>query len=134
MDQKEKIREVLEGREEVILAYIYGSTVKGCQTRESDMDLGLVLRRDYKADPFYTARLAGEIERKSHPDREVDVRILDGLPPRFLCQVIKGELLLSRDEDERVRFETSVTYSYLDFKPYYDQYDQKRRERLLDET
>jgi len=30
-----------------------------------------------------------------------------------------------------VRFETSVIDRYIDFKPFYEQYDEKRRERLL---
>lgn len=34
-------------------------------------------------------------------------------------------------ERERVRFETSVIERYVDFKPFYEQYDEKGRERLL---
>ena len=56
---------------------------------------------------------------------------LNGLPHRFLHQMIGGEMILSKDEDERVRFETSVIDAYIDFKPFYKQYDEKRKERLL---
>jgi hypothetical protein len=62
----------------------------------------------------------------------VDVRILNGRPYRFLRQVIReGDVILSTDEKERVRFEASVIDRYIDFKPFYEQYDEKRRERLL---
>ncbi len=61
------------------------------------------------------------------------MRILNGMPYRFLHQVIKeGELILSTDDGERIRFETSVVDRDIDFKPFYNQYDEKRRERLLD--
>jgi predicted nucleotidyltransferase len=134
MHPKDKIREVLERRKEVVLAYLYGSSVRGYERADSDLDLGILLREEFDADPLYPARIAMEIETKANIDRELDVRILNGMPPRFLRQVIDGELLFSRDESERVRFETGVIDSYLDFKPFYDQYDQKRRERLLGEA
>ncbi|MFW6111112.1 MAG: type VII toxin-antitoxin system MntA family adenylyltransferase antitoxin [Thermoproteota archaeon] len=132
MDLKEKIRRVLKDRGEVLVAYLYGSTVKGYHGKSSDIDVGLLLKEDFEAEALYPARIAGEIERKCHLDRRVDVRILNHRSPRFLYQVIsQGEVILSVDEKERVRFETSVTDRYIDFKPFYEQYDEMRRERLL---
>ena len=72
---KEKIREVLKGHEEILVAYLYGSTVKGYGRKESDIDVGLLLRDDFEADALYPAGIAGEIERRCAPAREVDVRI-----------------------------------------------------------
>jgi hypothetical protein len=131
---KEKIREVLEGRNEIILAYLYGSSVRGHLRDDSDLDLGIVLNRGFDPDPLYTAQIARKIEMQTHLDRELDVRILNGMPPRFLRQVIDGELVFSRNKPERVKFEMQVIDSYLDFKPFYEQYDRKRRERLLSES
>ena len=131
---KEKIREVLEGRNEIILAYLYGSSVRGHLRDDSDLDLGIVLNKGFDPDPLYTAQIARKIEMQTHFDRELDVRILNGMPPRFLRQVIDGELVFSRNESERVNFEMQVIDSYLDFKPFYEQYDRKRRERLLSES
>ena len=60
------------------------------------------------------------------------MRILNERPYRFLHQVIReGEVIISQDEKERIRFETYVIDRYIDFKPSYEQYDEKRRERLL---
>ncbi len=131
---KEKIREVLEGRNEITLAYLYGSSVRGHLRDDSDLDLGIVLNKGFDPDPLYTAQIARKIEMQTHFDRELDVRILNGMPPRFLRQVIDGELVFSRNESERVNFEMQVIDSYLDFKPFYEQYDRKRRERLLSES
>ena len=132
MKLKEKIKEVLKGYKEILVAYLYGSTVKGYEGKGSDIDVGLLLREDFKAEALYPVRVAGEIKEKCGLDREVDVRILNKRPYRFLHQVItKGKIILSTDERERVRFETSVIDRYIDFKPFYEQYDEKRRERLL---
>jgi hypothetical protein len=132
MQLKEGIKEVLKGHEEILVAYLYGSTVKGYEGKKSDIDVGLLLKEDFKAEALYPARIAGEIKKKCSLHQEVDVRILNERPYRFLHQVIReGEIILSTDERERVRFETSVIDRYIDFKPFYEQYDEKRRERLL---
>lgn len=61
-------------------------------------------RGDFEAEALYPARIAGEIKRRCGLDQEVDVRILNKGPYRFLHQVIRdGEVILSRDERERVR-------------------------------
>jgi len=132
MQLKEGIKEALKGHKEILVAYLYGSTVKGYEGKKSDIDVGLLLKEDFKTEALYPARIAGEIKKKCSLDQEVDVRILNERPYRFLHQVIKeGEIILSTDERERVRFETSVIDRYIDFKPFYEQYDEKRRERLL---
>jgi len=132
MKLKEGIKEVLKGHKEILVAYLYGSTVKGYEGKGSDIDVGLLLKEGFEAEALYTARIAGEIKEKCGLDQEVDVRILNKRPHRFLHQVIKeGEIILSTDERERVRFETSIIDGYIDFKPFYEQYDEKRRERLL---
>jgi len=132
MKLKKKIGEVLERRGEIIAAYLYGSTVKGYEGKGSDIDVGLLLREDFEADVLYPARIAGEIREGCNLDQEVDVRILNMMPCRFLHQVIKeGEVILSADDEKRVKFETSVIDKYMDLKPFYDQYDEKRKERLL---
>lgn len=129
---EEDIREVLRKRDEVLLAYLYGSIVRGHERKESDIDVGLLLRGDFTPDALYPARIGGEIEKKIGTKRNVDVRILNDRSPRFLYQVLKeGRVVLSKDERERVEFESSVVDRYLDFKPYYTQYDEKRKERLL---
>jgi len=130
---EEEIKRVLKGHREVLGAYLYGSIVKGYARKGSDIDVGLLLRKNFKAEALYPARIAGEIEEKCRLSRKVDVRILNGRSHRFLYQVIKGgRVILFTDEKEKVKFETSVTDRYIDFKPFYKQYDEKRRERLLE--
>jgi len=132
MKLKEEIREALKGHGEILVAYLFGSTVKGYTGKESDIDLGLLLKEDFEAEALYPARIAREIKEKCGLHQEVDVRILNKGAYRFLHQVIRGgEVIISADERERVRFETSVIDGYIDFKPFYEQYNEKRRKRLL---
>jgi len=89
MKLREEIKKVLKGHEEILVAYLYGSTVKGYEGKRSDIDVGLLLKEDFEAEALYLAQVAGEIKEKCGLDREVDVRILDKRPYRFLHQVIK---------------------------------------------
>ena len=130
---EEEIKRVLKGHREVLGAYLYGSIVKGYARKGSDIDVGLLLRKDFKAGALYPVRIAREIKEKCRLSQDVDVRILNGRSHRFLYQVMKsGRVILFTDEKKRVEFETSVTDRYIDFKPFYKQYDEKRRERLLE--
>jgi hypothetical protein len=63
--------------------------------------------------------------------RNVEVVVLNDRPLRFINQVLRyGKLIFSRDEKERIRFETLMTKKYIDFKPYYEEYDKLREKRL----
>ena len=129
------VKEVLASREEVLVAYLYGSIVKGYAVEGSDIDLGLVLRRQFEPDAFYPARIAREIEKRLGMKQELDVRILNDQSLRFVYQVLKeGKVVFCRDDEERVAFETIITKRYLDFKPLYEEYDRIRRERLITST
>lgn len=124
-----KIKEVVELHPEIIAAYLYGSYVKGMETKESDVDVALLLSEQFTQSALYPFRIAGEIEKKL--TRKVDIRILNGASPSFLNQVFKyGKLVYSRDEKKRVSFEVQALRAYLDIKPLHLEYNRIRRLRL----
>ncbi len=122
---------VLGGRREIVAAYLFGSAALGRMHKESDIDIGILLDGKYKPDALYTSKVARIVNKSLALKTEVDVRILNNASSRFLFQVIKsGKLLMSKDEKKRVLFETDAISRYLDFKPFYRMYDEKRHERL----
>lgn len=128
----EMLKSLIREHDEVIIAYLYGSGAQGNLRADSDIDIGILLVDDAVPDHLYAIRLAGEIRSRCRLDREVDVRILNRRPIRFLHQVLRyGEIVFVRDERKRVDFETGVIKAYLDFKPFLMEYDRKRRLRLL---
>jgi len=84
MKLKEEIKKVLKGHEEILVSYLYGSTVRGDNAKTSDIDIGLLLKEEFKEDALYPARIAGEIKRKCNLNQEVDIRILNYRPARCL--------------------------------------------------
>lgn len=63
--------------------------------------------------------------------REVDLRALNGRGPVFLNQVLKyGKPIYRRSEGERVMFETRVLDEYLDYRPFFEHYNEVRRRAM----
>ena len=129
---KKSIEKVLKDHKEIVAVYIYGSMVGGIYREDSDLDIGILLDDAFREEPLYPARLAREIKLGCDIDRPVDVQILNHCSLRFLHQVLRnGELILSHDERKRVEFESTALCRYIDFKPFYREYDEERSRRLL---
>jgi len=122
----EKIARVLRKHEEILFAYLYGSVARGEAGEESDIDIGIFLNENFKPHGFYEIDLSREIEKKCNL-KKVEVVILNKKPLRFLNQVLRyGKIIFSKDEKARIAFETYVTKAYIDFLPYYREYDRMR--------
>jgi predicted nucleotidyltransferase len=109
--QFDAVREVLENFDEVRLAYLFGSVAAGTARPASDLDVAVLLTPG--AGPTVVDRLIEALERAS--SRAVDLVDLSLAPPLLAHEVVRqGKLILSRDEDERVEFETRAVARYLD--------------------
>ena len=102
---------MLRHRVDVRLAYLFGSVARGEARRSSDLDVGVVLSPI--PAPEQLARLVSDLEAVA--GRRVDLVVLNEAPPLLTHEVIRtGRLIVCRDEDERVRFQTRATARYLD--------------------
>ncbi len=118
------VNKIFKYYDEIQIAYLYGSYAKGTQTEFSDIDMGVILRRDFIAPALYFAKLSSKIEENLDCCIEIDLRILNEGSPRFLFQVIKyGKILYSINNTFRHEFELKVLYEYQDIKPMLDLYD-----------
>ena len=111
MDGLEPIRDILERREDVRLAYLFGSAARGAVRTSSDIDVALLFSSI--PEPRDLDRLTEELEASAR--RRVDLVILNSAPPLLAHEVVAtGRLLVCRDDDERVRFEVRAIGRYLD--------------------
>lgn len=68
---------------------------------------------------LYGSAVARSLTKEEHGGREVDVHDLAGLPLAVRGRVLtEGVLVLSTDEDRRVRFEELTRRRYFDFLPF----------------
>lgn len=121
---------VLRSHGEVLSAYLYGSFARGTSSKNSDIDIGLLLAEEYQPGPLYESRISLKFDKSL--GRDVEARILNNKPLPYLHQVLKyGKNLYSTNEKARINFETRTYSNYLDIKPYYEEYDKIRKKRLL---
>lgn len=118
------IKEILNQYDEIMLCYFYGSYFIGLQNQFSDIDIGIVLKNEFKAPPLYFANTCSIIEEKFNYSIEIDLRILNDCTPRFLFNVIKNGLVIySKDDNFRDEFTLRVIREYLEIKPMLDMFD-----------
>ena len=114
-------------------AYLAGSL----STRTSfghltDVDIAILLMEQIKSDQFldYQLYFFSELAKRLESDN-IDVVILNQASLLLKLQVIKyGQILFSRDEKQRVSFETKAVMDYLDFKKFDDIQNQALNRRL----
>ena len=123
------VKRVLEKQEEVSAAYLYGSTARGSSDGKSDVDVGLLLKESFKADPLYEARVSSRLD--AVVGGEMEARILNDKSTVFLHQVLKyGKIIYSKDDRQRIDFEVRTYSKYLDAKPFIREYNRIRYMRL----
>jgi len=123
--ERERVLEVLTGALEkergLCAAYVYGSFVERGPFRDIDIALYYhplpefnLLDRELDLEVALEEALIEAGFRVP-----VDVRIINEAPLSFRYHVIKdGELLLVRDDDQRVDFEVLTLSRYFDFAPF----------------
>ena len=126
-DFESEVSEVLSGREEVLLGYIFGSYVEGREHEDSDLDIGILTNDSLGNKELFQLSELLEDSLGVEPD----VRVLNGADPRFVYNVLdKGRLAYKKNESIRIDFESAAMREYLDMKPFIDRHDKAVRERL----
>jgi uncharacterized protein YutE (UPF0331/DUF86 family)/predicted nucleotidyltransferase len=98
----------------------------------TDVDIAILLMEQIKSDQFldYQLYFFSELAKRLESDN-IDVVILNQASLLLKLQVIKyGQILFSRDEKQRVSFETKAVMDYLDFKKFDDIQNQALSRRL----
>jgi hypothetical protein len=110
------LKELLDEKKEVILAYIYGSFNEKEIFR--DIDIAVVV------DPLPSNTLSYELdlsyEIETTLNIPIDVKVINNAPVDFAAVAISGTLLLSKNKEKRVDFEFRIMRDYLDRKSTID--------------
>jgi hypothetical protein len=118
---------VLERKDEILFAYLYGSVLTASEPH--DLDLGVYL----KAEAFEQLRRCGdlslgfliplEMELEGMLRVPVDIQILNGAPLSFRHRVFcTGKLLVDRNQDFREGLVSITAVEYFDFRLRREEY------------
>jgi len=104
------VYEVLIGVEEVLVAYVFGSTAKEKEHAFSDIDVAILLK---EPSVDKTMRIHSILTKQL--GEKVDTLLLNYAPPFLKYQVIKnGIRVLTKDEKARITFEARALSEGLD--------------------
>lgn len=115
-------------------AYLSGSLSNRASFGQiSDIDIAILLMEQIKSDQFldYQLYFFSELAKRLESET-IDVVILNQASLLLKLQVIKyGQILFTRDEKQRVSFETKAVMAYLDFKKLDEIQNQALNRRLV---
>lgn len=106
---------------DIVAIYLFGSYAEDKQTPVSDIDLAVLLDRDFPPGRYFEKKLEllAKITQLLKTD-EVDLVILNQAPPVLSYRVLsKGRLLFEKENGkvQRVNFQVRTYDRYFDFKP-----------------
>jgi hypothetical protein len=104
--------EVLRQESAVTFAFLYGSFVESHAFH--DVDVGVYLRDGKSAADVASTLTRCLSDRAGVP---VDVRVMNGAPVPFLYHVLRGQLVLSRDDALLGEIMERTVSRYLDIEP-----------------
>ncbi|OGW06083.1 MAG: hypothetical protein A2889_10545 [Nitrospinae bacterium RIFCSPLOWO2_01_FULL_39_10] len=120
------IKSELEGREDIVFAYIYGSLVDPEMTFYRDIDIGIYAADMEKAKEWnYDIRIGIDIEKILRSEGfgiPVDIRVINISDVLYVHKVIQGRLLFTKDEDLWADFVVDVSMRYNDIAPVFNHY------------
>ena len=108
--------------EEPAVVYLFGSVARGGDRPGSDVDVGVLFRRDPPPTlDGLPLRLEGELEQLL--GRTVQVVTLNTAPADLRARVLRdGVLILDRDPSLRIRFEVRTRNEWFDLQPILREY------------
>jgi len=130
----DEIRAFIRKEEAVRVAYLFGSHATGQAGPLSDLDIAVLLdRRLGKQECFdLRLRLINGISSISKTDK-VDIVLMNSAPLLLNYNVIsKGRVLDSKDELQRVVFETYILSRYLDRRYYHERHIRMGIKRIVE--
>lgn len=118
-------------------AYLTGSlSMRATFGHLTDIDIAILLMDQIKADQFldYQFYFLSELAKRLESDT-IDIVILNQASLLLKLQVIKyGQILFSRNEKQRISFETKAVMDYLDFKKFDEIQNKALNRRLYSQT
>ena len=127
-----KLAAVLEPRDEILEAYLFGSTASGRAQAHSDVDIAVYLgeARPPTSAFGYVADLSTELVRALETNR-VDLVVLNDAPPLLYHRVLRdGVRILSRDLRATTTREGYALSRYFDYLPQLAKIEAAHRARI----
>ncbi len=126
-----KITSYFTSRTDTIAVYLFGSTAKGKERKNSDLDLAVLFEERLDQNQRFQTKLQITNDLEDCLKRKIDLVDLRSADLFFIHQIMRNKVLLfERDTYGRVAFEVDYRKRYFDHMPTLKQYYRQSRKRL----
>lgn len=117
-----RIIDYFQQRDEVCVLYIFGSYGSCKETKESDIDIAVLIDETrLKKIDFASLKKTYYSASPTFSIQPVDIVILNTAPTFLKYHILKtGTVLYDKDRNLRIRFSANTIIEYLDYKPIED--------------
>lgn len=128
--KKQLIKNYFKNRDDVLMAFLFGSQAKKQGTKRSDWDIGVYLKPpgksklEWESQHLYkqkTDKIWGDLIDKLHTDN-VDLVILNSAPAHTAHSIIKGLPLIIKDRSLYLEFMSHITDEAIDYCQMVNEY------------
>ena len=126
----EALGRYVASRNDVLVAWLFGSHARGDAGPLSDVDVAVLLDEAVCRDLFHAQlTIIGELTGVLGTD-EIDVVVLNETPLVLTYRVLRdGVLVYCRDRQAMIDFTWRTATAHLDFKPFLERYERTLLER-----
>ncbi|MDI6704280.1 MAG: nucleotidyltransferase domain-containing protein, partial [bacterium] len=130
-----KLKKYFTNREDIIMAFLFGSWVKGGNGIESDMDIAVYFKPktgilEWEANTYYDNENSIWLEIERIVQREVDLLVLNRASATIAESALKGIPIIIKDHSFYIDFLLRITSEAIDFRDWIESYwslKEKRR-------
>lgn len=117
---RKKIEKIIQSREEIVFAYLFGSSIE--EKKFNDIDLGIYLNENIKREnsTFYEIELSNQLEEILNIP--VDIIRLNSTSDAIVYRATQGQLIKNSDDNFRINFITTSWKKYWDYKILIQEY------------
>jgi len=117
---RKKIEKIIQAREEILFAYLFGSFIE--EKKFNDIDLGIYLNENIKREnsTFYEIELSNQLEEILNIP--VDIIRLNSTSDAIVYRATQGQLIKNSDDNFRINFITTSWKKYWDYKILIQEY------------
>lgn len=128
---EQKLKEFFSGFENVILAYLFGSTVRGESNCLSDIDIAVLFNDTLLQKESFDLQLEliSKLTEVLKTDN-IDLVVLNDSPLLLTYNIIRDGTILKSDEPLRVKFETKIMSRYLDERYHIERHAKESLKRI----
>ena len=124
----EKLGKYFEKRDDIVMAFLFGSWAKGHEGTESDIDIAVYFKPENNILEWESTDSQYESEREIWLDieriveKDVDLLVLNRAAATVADSALRGYSIIIKDRNLYMDFLLRITFEAIDFRQWIDEY------------